>query len=118
VSSGLAALSLLVVGAAARLGQSASPALPPPTLRIAGNLAALTAPGPTTAITTYDYTVGCSVRLVKLAAGGRPAAVAGRLPCLESENGADSFISDLWLGRAAVGTIVIDSPSPHGDTYT
>jgi hypothetical protein len=89
-------------------------ALPPPVFTTSGNLAIIAASGPTAAFGTVSHD-RCPVWLFRLSAGTRPVPLKGPNPCNADT---EAFVDELWLGRASIGALLYDSPSPHGESFT
>jgi len=108
----VAALTAIVPSA-----RTASPALPPAMFTVPGQLAGLAASGFRIAVAGAAEE-GCGVYTARLVAGREASPVrvrAGALPCATEF---DAQVYDVWIGRGVVGAAVINSPSPHGDSYS
>jgi hypothetical protein len=107
----------VVAALALALAASASAApLPAPALTVTGRLQALTAAGRYAVVATQTPTGTCVVSVADLVRGGRARQLSGPQVC--QTGGGDAVVADLWLGKKTILAEAIDSPSPHGDSYT
>lgn len=118
MNRGALILSVAAVAAAAASAQTSPRVLPAPSFSARGHLEGLAASGSRVAVVAADDVTGCVIRVASLAGGTKPATTTAALPCRQDQDGSDAFVADLWLGRTALAATVIDSPSPHGDTYS
>jgi hypothetical protein len=108
---------LAAVVAAAPGAQATSRVLPAASFTVPGYVAALAASGARVGVATLsDF---CVIRVAELARATTPTTVkTSALPCSRARDGSDAYVEDLWLGKTAAAATVVDSPSPHGDSYT
>lgn len=109
-------LVLAVVGAvgaltAVAVSAGAAPApLPKPSFTYGGSLRGLAAAGSRIAVADY-----CDIRVLTLPTRTKPKSIRG-LPC--AEEGDESLVFDVWLGRRSLMAELLNAPSPHGEEYS
>jgi hypothetical protein len=106
----------IVAALALAASASAAPPLPAPSLTVTGRLQALTAAGRYAVVATQTRAGACAVSVADLIRGGRTRQLSGPQVC--RAGGGDAVVADLWLGKRTILAEAIDSPSPHGDSYS
>jgi hypothetical protein len=91
--------------------------LPAASFTVPGYVAALAASGARVGVATLSDS--CVIRVAELARATTPTTVkTSALPCSRAQDGSDANVEDLWLGKTTAAATVVDSPSPHGESYT